>query len=111
MQNVPDILGAVIKQARELKAMRAETLAEHLDISTRHLSAIENGVNKPGYKVLFKVIRLLDIPPEIIFFPENFGDVNEEIIRNQVLMAVRTCNRNTLNIIHAILSANASLDD
>lgn len=109
MVNTPDVLGLVIKKAREAKSIRAETLAEQLDISTRHLSAIENGASKPSYNVLCQVIRLLDIPPTTVFFPEQHSDTDTEITRSQVIAAIRNCDGTTLKMIHAMLVSNGTI--
>lgn len=64
-----DVLGTVIKQARERKNMKAEELSERLGIGLRHLSAIETGKGEPSYAVLLNMVRVLELPTEAIFYP------------------------------------------
>jgi transcriptional regulator with XRE-family HTH domain len=69
-KNTIDNLGSVIKSARIEKHLTREQLAQILDISPRHLSAIENENQKPSYELLFYIIRESTIPADTIFHPE-----------------------------------------
>ena len=67
---VPDTLGDVVKTARQKKQMTQCKLAERLSISERHLKSIENSYKKPSYNLLVRIIRELDIPADMVFYPE-----------------------------------------
>lgn len=56
-----DILGECIKSARMCKGISQERLAEMVNCSSRHIMAIENESKKPGYILLYNLIRILDI--------------------------------------------------
>ena len=74
---IPDILGDVVKSARQEKQMTQIKLAELLSISTRHLKSIENGYRKPSYDLLVRIIHELDIPADAVFHPECEEKSNE----------------------------------
>ena len=62
-------LGAALKKARKGKGRTRDNLAEQVGISTRHLSAIENGEKRPSIEVLREIIHCLGISADLIFFP------------------------------------------
>jgi len=70
MEGEFDRLGAIIKSVRNAKHLTREQLAATLDISPRHLSAIENENQKPSYELLFRIVRELEICADSIFHPE-----------------------------------------
>ena len=70
MHNQPDILGIVIKSAREKVGITVEALAEKIGITERYLYRIENEGKKPRYDVLYNLIRELSIDPNQRFYPE-----------------------------------------
>ena len=71
MHKNSDMLGAILKTAREKAGITVEALAENIGITERYLYRIENEGKKPSYEVLYKLIRELSIPPDSIFYPEN----------------------------------------
>jgi len=46
-------------------------LAVRLGITVRYLKAIENSGRKPSYDLLVRIVRELDIPTDMIFYPEH----------------------------------------
>jgi transcriptional regulator with XRE-family HTH domain len=63
-------LGAIIKHSRKAHDLTQEQLAERVGIGSRHLMAIENEGKAPSFEVLFKLIRILKISPDVIFYPD-----------------------------------------
>jgi transcriptional regulator with XRE-family HTH domain len=63
-------LGSIVKHARTARGLTQEQLAELLGIGARHLMAIENEGKHPSYDVLFRLIRILEISPDAIFYPD-----------------------------------------
>jgi transcriptional regulator with XRE-family HTH domain len=45
-------------------------LADRLNITPRYLKAIENSGRKPSYDLLVRMVRELDIPADMVFYPE-----------------------------------------
>jgi transcriptional regulator with XRE-family HTH domain len=62
--------GQTIKDARLAAGMTQDALAEQTGITTRYIMAIENENKLPSVKVLFKLIRVLKISADTIFYPE-----------------------------------------
>jgi transcriptional regulator with XRE-family HTH domain len=63
-------LGSIVKHARTARNLTQEQLAELLGIGARHLMAIENEGKHPSYDVLFRLIRILEISSDAIFYPD-----------------------------------------
>jgi transcriptional regulator with XRE-family HTH domain len=63
-------LGAIIKHSRQAHDLTQEQLAEQVGVGSRHLMAIENEGKTPSFEVLFKLIRILEISPDAIFYPD-----------------------------------------
>ena len=53
-------VGKRIKKARKLRRMTQDDLASICNCSSNHLSAIENGVNKPSLEMMMKISVALD---------------------------------------------------
>lgn len=65
--------------------MTQQQLAERLSISPHYLMAIENRNQIPSSKVLFKIIRELNISADAIFYPEQGHDC-ELVSRLRILL-------------------------
>ena len=52
------------------KKQTQEMLAEEVGVGLRHIMAIGNEGSYPSYEVLYKLIRELHIPVDLIFYPE-----------------------------------------
>jgi transcriptional regulator with XRE-family HTH domain len=70
MKSYDNNLGAIIKHARREHNLTQEQLAEKVGIGSRHLMAIENEGKAPSFEVLFNLIRVLEIFPDAIFYPD-----------------------------------------
>ena len=71
MHNNPESLGDIIKRYREKSDYTVEELAYLIGISERYLYRIENEGKKPSYEVLFRIITVLSIPSQRIFYPHS----------------------------------------
>ena len=91
-----DILGDVIKTARQNSDFTMESLAAKIGVTERHLYRIENEGQKPSFDVLFKLVRELSINPDKIFYPEKLSKESE--IENLIRMLC-SCNNRTLKTI------------
>lgn len=65
-----DVLGEVLKKARERANITVDTLAAQVGVSERYMYRIENEGKKPSYEILYKLVRTLSIPADTIFYPE-----------------------------------------
>lgn len=97
-----EILGNVIKEAREKAKLTKEVLAEKVGVSVRYIYRIENEGKKPSFEVLYKLIRELSIPPELIFYPEK--PLKDSEIEN-LLRMLSVCDERYLEVIKATVKA------
>lgn len=65
-----DRLGDIIKDTRQKPQRTLQDLAVSIGISERYLYRIENESKKPSFYILYKLIRELSIPSDLIFYPE-----------------------------------------
>ena len=105
MQNQPDTLSNVIKTAREKADITIEALAEKAGITERYLYRIENEGKKPSYEVLYKLIRTLNISPDLIFYPEKSSADTEA---EDLIRLLYNCDDRSLEVVKA--TAKALLD-
>ena len=102
MHKKTDLLGSIIKDARESNGRTVESVANSLGISERYLYRIENEGKKPSYDVLYKLIRELTISPEKIFYPEKPSKESE--IEN-LLRLLSNCDKRSIKIVIATVKA------
>ena len=69
-----DMLGKVLKDTRIQAGITRKELARKLSITPRHLMSIENSRQKPSYNLLYRLVRELSVPTELIFYPESVHD-------------------------------------
>ncbi len=96
-----DVLGEVIKESRLRKGLSQEQLAEMLNCSPRHIMAIENEHKKPGYKRLYKIIRLLNIPADTIFYPERRAATEHGAALDELINMLHMCDERTVRSVAA----------
>ena len=97
-----DILGDVIKSARQNSDFTMESLAAKIGVTERHLYRIENEGQKPSYDVLYKLIRELSIDPDRIFYPEKQSQKSE--IEN-IVRTLYKCDDRELKIVRTMIIA------
>lgn len=73
-------IGLSIKKARENENITREVMAEILDITSRHLQAVENEGQYPSFDLLIRLITRFHIAVDPHIFPES-GDRKSEIRR------------------------------
>lgn len=79
-------IGLEIKKARESRKITREKLVERLDISTRHLQAIEIEGRYPSFGLLVRLLTMFDIPIDQYIFPEKTGIKSAERKRLDILL-------------------------
>lgn len=67
MANRAKILAANIKAERYRKGLTQEQLSEQINLSTRSISAIENGHQNPSALVLFDIAKALELDINELF--------------------------------------------
>jgi len=102
-------LGAVIKNARLKKRLTQEVLAEKIGVGSRHIMGIENEGKFPGYTILYKLIRELNISADSIFYPEmKAADAQIEYL----ICLLKQCDNRDIRAITALVESllNTSLE-
>ena len=61
-----NLLAEIIKLQRKKLGLTQEELAEKIDLSTQHLSKIENGHSVPSLETFLKIIEILHIDLNLI---------------------------------------------
>jgi transcriptional regulator with XRE-family HTH domain len=98
-------LGAIIKHSRKAHDLTQEQLAEKVGIGSRHLMAIENEGKAPSFEVLFKLIRILEISPDSIFYPDGKPE-DKQFDRLTRLLA--QCSERDVRIVSALVESMIS---
>ena len=83
--DIKRLLGRKIKQYRVLRGLTQEQLAEKLNISQRTLSGIECGANFLSAQTLEKILDVLEITPEDMFYfnyLKSEKELTEELIND-----------------------------
>ena len=66
--DIRKIFGANVKYYRKKAGFSQEQLAEKLEISPSHMSVIETGCKFVTYKLLERIVSILDVMPFALFY-------------------------------------------
>ncbi len=102
MHSQHETLGKIIKSARQHSKLTMEELAEQIGVTERYLYRIENEDKKPSYDVLYKLVRVLSISPDLIFYPEKTAEESE--VENLIRM-LYNCDERSLEVVKATAKA------
>ena len=102
MSVAKDTLGETMKNARSAVKMTQRQLAERLGVSKRYIILLERSQKKPSYDLLFRIIRELNIQPDLIFYPEKPSKDSrvEDLVR-----MLHNCDERSLKVIRATVKA------
>lgn len=67
MKSIQDVLKKNIRKYRESRGLTQEKFAELINIGTTAVSKIECGVVYPKPETLTKIVKVLDIEPNLLF--------------------------------------------
>lgn len=77
-------LGEFVRMARGTQGLSQETLAVQTGISRRTISSIENDGLNPGFEVVYRLVRELNLPLEPLFYPERWvSEVKSQTVRQR----------------------------
>ena len=102
MHSETEMLGSIIKAARQRSKITMEALAEKVGITERYLYRIENEGKYLSYEVLYKIIRELAINPDLIFYPEKPSKDSEV---EDLIRVLYNCDDRSMKIIKATAKA------
>lgn len=91
-------VGHRIQKARKLRWLTQNDLASICDCSSNHLSAIENGINKPSLEMMMKISIALD--KSVDYFLMDSSNVSRAfLIDDQIIERLNKCDTKTLQLI------------
>lgn len=96
-------IGLEIKKARESQKITRENLAETLDISPRHLQAIELEGKHPSLGLVTYIAEMFDIPIDPYIFKEKAGE--KSMMRKHLDMLLDKLDDKDLSILEATATA------
>lgn len=102
MEQYPERLGDIIKNARQRSNLTIEELSFRIGITERYIYRIENEGQKPSYDILYKLIRELSIVPDLIFYPERSSKDSE--VENLIRL-LYNCDERSLEVVKATAKA------
>lgn len=102
MEKIIDQLGQTIKRSRQAAELTQDELAERVGVTGRYIMALENEHKQPSFEVLCKIILVLNIPADSIFYPENKYRENE---KEQLARLLSACDERDLKVITATIKA------
>lgn len=98
-------IGKRIKLAREAKGLTQEQLAEQVNLSTSHISAIERGVKQPKLVTFVEIINVLEVDANSIL--TDVLSVSYEIISSQLSIRMSTLSadqqKKTLRVLDTLI--------
>ena len=87
-------IGRRIKRRRQDLKIKQNALAERLDISNNHLSAIENGKENPSIEILIKICHSLKVTPDYLLL----GAMHSNNVPMNILDSLRLCREEDIEL-------------
>lgn len=104
--NTKNVLGGVIKAARNERELTQEKLGELVELGQRHIMSIENEEKRPSFDKLYEIVRILGIDANLIFYPEN--PMSEDNPAGRLARLLVQCGERELKIITALVETYLS---
>lgn len=102
MQNKHDNFSMVLRNAILQSEFTMEQIAEKISVTERYLYRLENENKKPSYDVLYKLIRVLSISPDLLFYPEKNTETSEI---DTLIRTLCSCDQRLLPVVRATVTA------
>lgn len=96
-----EIIGKRIQQRRKALKFSQGELAEIIDISPTHMSAIERGVQHPSIYTLLRLCEVLKSTPDYFLL----GNVRSKHIAQNIIDKLYLCDDDKLDILNKIINA------
>lgn len=106
MQEKPEKFGELVKSFCARTSLTIDEVAARADITSRYLYRIENEGKIPAFEVMSKLVRVLSIPGDYVFYSQKA--VHDPDVEEITHMLYR-CDKRSLKIVKAVL--RAILDD
>lgn len=86
--DIRKIFGANVKYYRKKAGFSQEQMAEKLNISTNHMSVIETGGKFVTYKLLERLVSVLDVMPAALFYTQGTATC-DDTLQNKINSIVK----------------------
>jgi Zn-dependent peptidase ImmA (M78 family)/DNA-binding XRE family transcriptional regulator len=73
----PGFVGVRLREAREVRNLRAVELSEMLGVSPQAVSSYETGKKSPSPAIAESLVRILNLPPAFFTSPDERGELDE----------------------------------
>lgn len=104
-------MGSRIKLRRKELKMQQAALAEALEISNNHMSAIENGREKPSLDIFVQICYKLNVTPDYLLL----GNMNAYNVPKDISEKLRLCSQADIELakdfIELLVRRNESQND
>lgn len=70
MHNAARTLAVLVRHGRKAHELSQQALADKLGIDVRTIIDIEKERGNPKFQLLFPLVRLLELPADLLFYPE-----------------------------------------
>lgn len=101
--NVKERLGQKISAYRKLKSLKQSELAELVNISIKHQSRIENGINFPSADLLENYARVFDIDVANLLDIKNIESAEDASAEIQTFL--KTMSDEKIKIVHKFIKS------
>lgn len=92
-------MGIRICQRRKELRIKQSELAEKLDISNNHISAIENGREKPSLDIFINICKELKVTPDYLLL----GSIHPNNTSLDIIESLRLCSKEDIEFIREII--------
>lgn len=93
------IMGTRIRQRRKTLKIKQSELAEKLDISNNHISAIENGREKPSLDIFISICEELRVTPDYLLL----GSMHSNNVSLDIIESLRLCSEEDIELIRELI--------
>lgn len=97
-------IGQRIQQVRKNRRMTQAELADICDCSVNHLSAVENGTNRPSMELIIKISSVLN--ESVDYFLMDVPHTGKKyLIDSQIAKKLDACSDDTLKVVDSLLDS------
>ncbi|WP_050551806.1 helix-turn-helix domain-containing protein [Clostridium tunisiense] len=97
------MLGKRIKNAREIKKLTQEKLAEIIGVSTVYISHLEIGSKTPSLETLIKISNVLEV--SIDYLLANNLNTSVDYLKGDLAKILNSCSAKDISLILAVAKA------
>lgn len=97
-------IGQRIQMVRKARKMTQNELAEICGCSSNHLSAVENGTNRPSIELIIRISSALNESVDYFLMDGSYAHP-QYIIDAQIIGKLNQCTAQTLQVVNSLLDS------